>query len=58
MNIGQKAFSIFHFDLYRLKFPGEVDNLGFEEIWGKTGIIHLLNGGRLQPTILMIQLSK
>lgn len=32
------SFSIFHFDLYRLKFPGEVDNLGFEEIWGKQGL--------------------
>lgn len=33
-----ESFSIFHFDLYRLKFPGEVDNLGFEEIWGKQGL--------------------
>ena len=31
-------FSIFHFDLYRLKFPEEVENLGFEEIWGKQGL--------------------
>jgi tRNA threonylcarbamoyladenosine biosynthesis protein TsaE len=31
-------FSIFHFDLYRLKSAEEVDNLGFEEIWGKQGI--------------------
>ncbi len=32
------AFSIFHFDLYRLKSSEEVENLGFEEIWGKQGI--------------------
>ena len=31
-------FSIFHFDLYRLKSSEEVDNLGFEEIWGKRGL--------------------
>lgn len=31
-------FSIFHFDLYRLKSSEEVDNLGFEEIWGKQGL--------------------
>jgi tRNA threonylcarbamoyladenosine biosynthesis protein TsaE len=31
-------FSIFHFDLYRLKSSEEVENLGFEEIWGKQGI--------------------
>lgn len=31
-------FSIFHFDLYRLKSAAEVENLGFEEIWGKQGI--------------------
>lgn len=31
-------FSIFHFDLYRIKFAGEVENLGFEEIWGKQGL--------------------
>lgn len=30
--------SIFHFDLYRLKFSEEVEHLGFEEIWGKQGI--------------------
>jgi len=31
-------FSIFHFDLYRLKSALEIENLGFEEIWGKQGI--------------------
>ncbi len=31
-------FSIFHFDLYRLKSSEEVENLGFEEIWGKQGV--------------------
>jgi len=30
--------SIFHFDLYRLKSPLEIENLGFEEIWGKQGL--------------------
>lgn len=30
--------SIFHFDLYRLKSPQEIENLGFEEIWGKQGL--------------------
>ena len=29
---------IFHFDLYRLAHPQELDQLGFEEIWGKQGI--------------------
>lgn len=32
------GFSIFHFDLYRLKSSEEVENLGFEEIWGKQGL--------------------
>ena len=25
--------SLFHFDLYRIKFANEIENLGFEEIW-------------------------
>jgi tRNA threonylcarbamoyladenosine biosynthesis protein TsaE len=33
-----QSFSIFHFDLYRLKSSEEVENLGFEEIWGKQGV--------------------
>lgn len=28
----------FHFDLYRVRSPGELDELGFEDIWGKRGI--------------------
>lgn len=32
------GLSIFHFDLYRLKTATEIENLGFEEIWGKQGI--------------------
>lgn len=30
--------TIYHFDLYRLKTLDEVYDLGFDEIWGKTGI--------------------
>jgi tRNA threonylcarbamoyladenosine biosynthesis protein TsaE len=29
---------VHHFDLYRLKDISEIDELGFEEIWGKEGI--------------------
>ncbi|MBM9591326.1 tRNA (adenosine(37)-N6)-threonylcarbamoyltransferase complex ATPase subunit type 1 TsaE [Leptospira sp. 201903075] len=31
-------FRLYHFDLYRLKFPEELEELGFEEIWGKEGV--------------------
>ncbi|EOQ96005.1 tRNA threonylcarbamoyl adenosine modification protein YjeE [Leptospira wolbachii serovar Codice str. CDC] len=31
-------FRLYHFDLYRLKYPEELDELGFEEIWGKEGV--------------------
>lgn len=31
-------FRLYHFDLYRLKFPEELEELGFEEIWGKKGV--------------------
>lgn len=31
-------FRLYHFDLYRIKFPEELDELGFEEIWGKDGV--------------------
>ncbi|XDD54252.1 tRNA (adenosine(37)-N6)-threonylcarbamoyltransferase complex ATPase subunit type 1 TsaE [Leptospira sp. WS4.C2] len=31
-------FHLYHFDLYRIKFPEELDELGFEEIWGKDGV--------------------
>ncbi|NCN11188.1 MAG: tRNA (adenosine(37)-N6)-threonylcarbamoyltransferase complex ATPase subunit type 1 TsaE [Leptospira sp.] len=29
---------IFHFDLYRLQNSSEIDELGFDAIWGKQGI--------------------
>lgn len=29
---------IYHFDLHRLKSPIELEDLGFEEIWGKAGV--------------------
>ncbi|WP_017854629.1 tRNA (adenosine(37)-N6)-threonylcarbamoyltransferase complex ATPase subunit type 1 TsaE [Leptospira interrogans] len=35
---GQEKFQIYHFDLHRLKSPDELEDLGFEEIWGKTGV--------------------
>lgn len=34
VNVG----SIYHFDLYRIKNSIELEELGFEDIWGKTGI--------------------
>ncbi|EMY77520.1 hydrolase, P-loop-like family protein [Leptospira weilii serovar Ranarum str. ICFT] len=29
---------VYHFDLHRLKSPVELEDLGFEEIWGKVGV--------------------
>ncbi|MCB1192046.1 MAG: tRNA (adenosine(37)-N6)-threonylcarbamoyltransferase complex ATPase subunit type 1 TsaE [Leptospiraceae bacterium] len=34
----QNGLSIYHFDLYRLHFADELEDLGFEEYWGKRGI--------------------
>ncbi len=34
----QNGLMIYHFDLYRLRFAGELEDLGFEEYWGKRGI--------------------
>ncbi len=31
-------FRLYHFDLYRLKTLEELDELGFEEIWGKEAV--------------------
>lgn len=31
-------FSVYHFDLFRVKDPLELDELGLEEIWSKKGI--------------------
>ncbi|PJZ83561.1 tRNA (adenosine(37)-N6)-threonylcarbamoyltransferase complex ATPase subunit type 1 TsaE [Leptospira harrisiae] len=31
-------FRLYHFDLYRIKVLEELDELGFEEIWGKEGV--------------------
>lgn len=31
-------FRLYHFDLYRIKVLEELDDLGFEEIWGKDGV--------------------
>ncbi|PJZ46877.1 tRNA (adenosine(37)-N6)-threonylcarbamoyltransferase complex ATPase subunit type 1 TsaE [Leptospira brenneri] len=31
-------FRLYHFDLYRIKLAQELDELGFEEIWGKEGV--------------------
>lgn len=31
-------FRLYHFDLYRIKFSEELEELGFEEIWGKQGV--------------------
>lgn len=33
-----KDFAVHHFDLYRVKETREIENLGFDEIWGKEGI--------------------
>lgn len=31
-------FRLYHFDLYRIVSIDELENLGFEEIWGKDGV--------------------
>ncbi|MCW7457455.1 tRNA (adenosine(37)-N6)-threonylcarbamoyltransferase complex ATPase subunit type 1 TsaE [Leptospira bandrabouensis] len=31
-------FRLYHFDLYRIKVLEELEELGFEEIWGKEGV--------------------
>ncbi|TGK80537.1 tRNA (adenosine(37)-N6)-threonylcarbamoyltransferase complex ATPase subunit type 1 TsaE [Leptospira montravelensis] len=31
-------FRLYHFDLYRIKVSEELEELGFEEIWGKEGV--------------------
>lgn len=33
-----EELKFYHFDLHRLKSPGELEDLGFEEIWGKAGV--------------------
>lgn len=33
-----RDWKIYHFDLYRIVNSLEIENLGFEEIWGKIGI--------------------
>ncbi|OOV40035.1 tRNA (adenosine(37)-N6)-threonylcarbamoyltransferase complex ATPase subunit type 1 TsaE [Leptospira kirschneri serovar Pomona] len=34
----QEKIQIHHFDLHRLKSPDELEDLGFEETWGKAGV--------------------
>ncbi len=34
----QEKIQIHHFDLHRLKYSTELEDLGFEEIWGKAGV--------------------
>ncbi|RHX92151.1 tRNA (adenosine(37)-N6)-threonylcarbamoyltransferase complex ATPase subunit type 1 TsaE [Leptospira stimsonii] len=36
--IPDREDSFYHFDLHRLKSPQDLDDLGFEEIWGKSGV--------------------
>ncbi|MCW7491572.1 tRNA (adenosine(37)-N6)-threonylcarbamoyltransferase complex ATPase subunit type 1 TsaE [Leptospira sp. 2 VSF19] len=31
-------FRLYHFDLYRIRVLEELEDLGFEEIWGKEGV--------------------
>lgn len=33
-----EELKFYHFDLHRLKSPEELEDLGFEEIWGKAGV--------------------
>ncbi|AVQ13698.1 Hydrolase, P-loop family [Leptospira santarosai] len=33
-----EELNFYHFDLHRLKSPDELEDLGFEEIWGRTGV--------------------
>ncbi|WP_078129050.1 tRNA (adenosine(37)-N6)-threonylcarbamoyltransferase complex ATPase subunit type 1 TsaE [Leptospira alexanderi] len=33
-----EELNFYHFDLHRLKSPDELEDLGFEEIWGRAGI--------------------
>lgn len=33
-----EELNFYHFDLHRLKSPEELEDLGFEEIWGRVGI--------------------
>jgi tRNA threonylcarbamoyladenosine biosynthesis protein TsaE len=33
-----ESITFYHFDLYRIKTSEDVENLGFDEIWGKQGI--------------------
>ncbi|MBE8345916.1 tRNA (adenosine(37)-N6)-threonylcarbamoyltransferase complex ATPase subunit type 1 TsaE, partial [Leptospira interrogans serovar Pomona] len=32
-----EELNFYHFDLHRLKSPEELEDLGFEEIWGRVG---------------------
>lgn len=41
----KEKMAIYHFDLFRLKHSSDLEELGFEEIWGKKES-PLLNGGR------------
>ncbi|TGK28223.1 tRNA (adenosine(37)-N6)-threonylcarbamoyltransferase complex ATPase subunit type 1 TsaE [Leptospira gomenensis] len=36
--IPESEEKFYHFDLYRLRSPLDLEDLGFDEIWGKTGI--------------------
>lgn len=33
-----ESIIFYHFDLYRIKSSEDIENLGFDEIWGKQGI--------------------
>ena len=53
------AFPIWHFDLYRLKHPGEARELGFEETVDGLALIEWPDrlGGDLPPARLEVRLS-
>ena len=38
LNIYQGTVPVYHFDLYRLEEPGELDNIGFAEFLGGDGV--------------------